>query len=421
MIIHPSILNGTVKAPPSKSSMQRACAAALLRKGVSILHNIGLSEDEKAAISIIQMLGADVQLSSHSMKVVSEGVKPFSNQLHCKESGLCVRMFTPIAALSFDEIIVTGAGSLLSRPMSFFGDIFPQLQIDIVSNRGKLPITLKGPLTPKNIKIDGSMSSQFLTGLLMAYAVCDLAHEVHISVDDLKSKPYIDLTLAILKKFSLNVPFHHNYETFIFQPYSHNSFSETIEYTVEGDWSGASFLLVAGAIAGNASVLGLDKDSVQADKSIIKALQMAGAILDVQKNKIDVTSSKLKAFDFDATDCPDLFPPLVALAANCVGATTIKGVHRLLHKESNRALTLQQEFEKMGVQIFLEDDSMKIIGSNMLGAKINSHGDHRIAMACSVAALRAGTSTFIDSPNVVNKSYPDFFTHLQQLGATIQV
>lgn len=432
--VHPNTLKGEQVAPASKSSMQRACAAALLHRGTTQIFNPGHSNDDLAAIDVIQKLGATVtikqlpneKIKGASMIVHSNGVQPIGSSMNCGESGLGIRMFTPIAALSNQSITIEGKGSLLKRPMHFFDTIFPDLGIEIRSQSGYLPITIKGPLKPANIEVDGSLSSQFLTGLLMAYAATDSTHAV-IVVQDLKSKPYIDLTLSVLNAFGWNVH-HHEYKRFEFL--AHPPLVEKIDYTVEGDWSGAAFLLVAGAIAGPITVKGLQLNSTQADKSVMQALQSAGASIDIQEHAIQIGPAKdstgnhipLKAFEFDATDCPDLFPPLVALAALCNGVTIIQGVNRLAHKESDRGLTLQTEFAKLGIRIELDRDKMLIYGgAGIHGAEVFSQHDHRIAMACGVAALCADGPITITDAEAVNKSYTDFFKHLQHLGAKVDL
>jgi 3-phosphoshikimate 1-carboxyvinyltransferase len=335
-------------------------------------------------------------------------------------------MFTPIAALSDQVITINGTGSLLKRPMHFFDTIFPKLEIEIQSQSGFLPIQIKGPLKPTTIEVDGSLSSQFLTGLLMAYAASDATNAV-IHVQDLKSKPYIDLTLSVLNTFGWNVQ-HHQYERFEFL--AHPPLATHIDYTVEGDWSGAAFLLVAGAISGPISVKGLQMDSTQADKAVMRALKAAGADIHEEEHAITIGPAKdafgkdmlLKAFQFDATDCPDLFPPLVALAAVCDGVTAIHGVSRLAHKESNRGLTLQTEFQKLGIRIELDQDKMMVYGGTGIhGAEVFSQHDHRIAMACGVAALIANGPITITDADAINKSYTDFFKHLQHLGAKVDL
>ena len=434
-IVHPSKLSGSQMAPASKSSMQRACAASLIHIGKTIIHNPGHSNDDLAALDVIQKLGALVEIdnasnvkgNAGSVIVNSNGVKPIGPSMNCGESGLGIRMFTPIAALSHALISIEGKGSLVKRPMHFFDEILPLVGVKVKSQKGFLPIEIQGPLVPANITIDGSLSSQFLTGMLMAYAATE-KQGIEIKVIDLKSKPYIDLTLSVLNAFGWKVE-HTNYESFRFL--AHVPLAPVIEYTVEGDWSGAAFLLVAGAIAGPIKVKGLQLNSTQADKKIMEALISAKANMKQEEDGILIGpsadnsnnySNGLIAFEFDATDCPDLFPPLVALASVCNGITKIKGVSRLAHKESDRGLTLQTEFAKMGVQIDLVGDEMLIHGGALIqSATVFSQHDHRIAMACGVAALVANGPIEITEAEAINKSYTDFFTHLQELGAKVDI
>ena len=422
-IVQPSRLSGTITAPASKSAMQRACAAALLKGGKTILHNPGVSDDDKAALDIIQQLGAIVERVDENIIVRSAGgVHPVSDSINCGESGLSVRMFTSIVALSEKKISVTGRGSLVKRPLSFFNEVLPELGVRCNSNNGLLPLQIQGPLQPRNIEIDGSLSSQFLTGLLFAYAAAD-AGDVTIKVNNLSSKPYIDLTLNLMMKFGLKTPANRNYEEFYYPKksiaeFNHSSFA----YTVEADWSGGAFLLVAGAISGNIKVKGLDVFSTQADKAILQALMHSGAAISVTEEQIEIGEKRLKAFDFNATDCPDLFPPLVALASYCEGTSVIEGVHRLTYKESNRALTLQEEFGKMGIEISFQDDLMLVKGgTGVKSAEVSSWHDHRIAMACAVAALKANAEIIINDAEAVNKSYPQFWEHVQKLNAGVSL
>ena len=428
--VQPSVLSGNIHAPASKSSMQRACAAALVKEGTSVIKNPGISNDDKAALQLIKDLGvfSIEELSNGDLVIISDGIQvKESKAISCGESGLSIRMFTPIAAMSNHEIIINGTGSLLTRPMETFDLVLPQLGVHASSNNGMLPLKIKGPLQPKNIEIDGSLSSQFLTGLLMAFSAAD-AKGVSIKVNQLKSKPYIDLTLAVMTAFGMKVPENRNYEEFYFEDEKHITPFSYQEYTVEGDWSGAAFLLVAGAIAApnRIFVKGLDVFSTQADKAILQALMDSGCIISIQLEVIEVGLPAsglkgLKPFQFNATDCPDLFPPLVALASYCNGTSVIEGVSRLAHKESNRGLTLQEEFAKLGIEIVLQDDLMLVHGgTGVKGATVHSRHDHRIAMACAVAALNASSEVTIEDADAINKSYPNFYEHIQQLGALVQ-
>jgi 3-phosphoshikimate 1-carboxyvinyltransferase len=417
--IYPSLIQGSIRSPRSKSDMQRACAAALLREGVTTIVDPGMSNDDLAALDVIAKLGASVQDFDDKIIVTSNGVHPHQNEINCGESGLGIRMFTPIAALSEADLTIIGKGSLVNRPMDFFDEIFPQLGITIATQAGKLPLHVKGPLVPKNIVVDGSLSSQFLTGLLMAYSASN-AKGVTIEVRDLKSKPYIDLTLRVLHDFGMKVPVVENHEFFAFSADDHCQPKGDFSYEIEGDWSGAAFLFVAGAINNPIVIEGMRADSVQADMKILEAIKDAGALLRQEGNRFEVSPAKLHAFEFDATECPDLFPPLVALAAYCKGVTKIKGVNRLTHKESNRGLTLQDIFGKMGIQIELEGDIMLVHGGVQIkGAKVHSHHDHRIAMAAAVAALGADGPVEIADAEAIDKSYPAFYNDLKLLGVRV--
>jgi len=424
--VHPSGFTGIYTAPASKSAMQRACAAALLRRGTTQLRQPGRSEDDQAALDIISRLGATVTDEGDQIRVVSGGVCPRQDVLHCGESGLSVRMFTPLAALSGRELTITGSGSLLKRPVGFFDEVLPQLGVRCLSTGGLLPLSIRGPLRPADITIDGSLSSQFLTGLLMAYAAAG-ASGVTIRVEDLNSRPYIDLTLAVLRDFGLKVPRNDNYEAFVFGLEAPPPASGSLTYTVEGDWSGGAFGLVAGALCGPVEIRGLDLFSEQADKAILQALMQTGCRLSIRPDVIEIANplpggKGLQPFHFDATQCPDLFPPLVALAAHCAGTSVIEGVGRLAHKESNRALTLQEEFGRMGVTVALHDDLMIIRGGKgPRAAVVSSRHDHRIAMSCAIAALRADGPVVVNDAEAVGKSYPQFWAHLQQAGASVSL
>ena len=422
--IWPSFLKGNLQIPGSKSAMQRAVALAMLHNGKTILSEPGISHDDKAALAIAKSLGAVITpLSDNKLEISgSKAFQPAAEikkqeetlEINCGESGLSMRMFTSIAALYPTPVRITGSGSLLSRPMDFFVDLLPKLGVSISSKDGKAPLDLHGQLIPADIEIYGSLSSQFLTGLLIAFAKA-AKEEVTIKVNNLNSKPYINLTLQLLKKFGYHVT-HNNFELFTIT--LEEISTETIEYRVESDWSSASFLLVAAAINGNLLVTGLDKHSAQADAAILEALLNANVSIQESEEGILIEKSNIEAFDFDATDCPDLFPPLVALAAYANGTSTIKGANRLLHKESNRGLTLQTEFAKLGVQIDLEADEMKIYGTRKIkSADTESHNDHRIAMSLAVAALQADGPIIIKDAEAINKSYPDFYKDLESLGA----
>jgi len=410
--VDPSALKGTVKAPSSKSMTQRAIAAALLADGQSIIHNPSYCDDSLAAMSIAVGLGARIEPSNDKMTVDGTGDLKES-KLNCGESGLAIRMFSPIASLFAEEIILTGANSLRKRPMNMIEEALNQLGVKCSTTCGYLPLTIKGPLKGGRCEIDGSVSSQLLTGLLMALPLAQ--EDSEIKVNNLKSKPYIDMTIQILKSFGVTI---HNKDYSVFRIPGKQKYIPH-DYNVEGDWSGGAFLLVAGAINGELTITGLQQSSRQSDMAILNALNDAGAKMKVSDDLIEISHSPLKAFRFDATHSPDLFPPLVALAAYCDGVSTIKGVSRLIHKESDRAEAIRQEFGKINIKVETEGDIMKVTGGKPEGARVESHEDHRIAMAMAVTALKASGRVYIKDSQSVVKSYPGFFDDMRMLGAIV--
>jgi len=392
-----------IKVPASKSYFQRALAIAALAEGTSILQNITWCDDTIVAKNIVEQLGAELEEDNGILWVYPKKNAISKKDFFAGEAGLSIRMFSPILALNADNYSFTGKGSLLNRPIENIVETLTKLGVDIKSNEGKLPLQINGKLQAAEIEIDGSLGSQLLTGLLIALPL--LEGDSKILVKNLKSKAYIDMTLAIMKKFGAKV-INNNYQEFIIKG---NQKYRGRKYSIEGDWSGAAFLLVAGAISNKIEVENIDTDSQQADKKILDALELAGAKITINENSVLVEKNQLNAFDFDATHCPDLFPPLVSLAAMCKGTTKIMGVNRLIHKESNRAKTLQQEFTKMGINIKLQDDLMFIEGGKIKSATIDSHNDHRIAMAGYLFNILPNINIEILNKDAVNKSYPGFY------------
>ncbi|MEZ5018122.1 MAG: 3-phosphoshikimate 1-carboxyvinyltransferase [Flavipsychrobacter sp.] len=418
--VTPSILNGTIKVPASKSMMQRVCAAALLHKGTCTISNIGTSNDDKAAVNIIEQLGAIVKdVSTSTIEITSDGRIIPQGNIDCGESGLSARLFTVVAALSSYEITITGSGSLLNRSMTPFEDLFQQLDVTIKDFSGKLPITIKGPLKPKTIQVDGSLSSQFLSGLLIAYSFT-AKNKVSIKVTDLVSRPYIDMTLEVLQHFGCQVV-NHNYEEFVVTPVAT---TENLTFDVEGDWSSASFWLVAAAINGVVELKGLNKNSAQADKAILKVLKDTGVDYIVEGGAVSVRSlsSRPNSFSFDATHAPDLFPILAIYAALCNGESAIKGLRRLSQKESDRVVSITAMLERFGVSFSIKEDVLHIKGQQVLSAAtIDSYNDHRIAMAATIGALNADGACVITGAEAVNKSYTDFYKNLIALGGNCTI
>jgi len=411
--VRPSSISGKVTAPASKSLTQRAIAAGLLASGTTVVRNPSFCNDSLAAIKMAEALGAIVS-TDEDMITVKAGLRPASPvTLHCGESGLAMRMFAPIATALGSQTIITGEGSLTGRPVGMIGEALSQFGVTVTTNNGFLPMTISGKINGGIATIDGSTGSQLLTGLLMALPL--LKSDSELTVHHLKSKPYISLTQQLLSDFGIKVE-NHEFKRFNILG---NQLYRAHEYTVEGDWSSAAFLLVAGAVAGEVTVSNLKCDSAQADRMVLDALIKAGVKLTKQDNQVKTARSDLKAFTFDVTDSPDLFPPLAALSSYCRGISRIKGVSRLAHKESDRSKAIIQVLNELHINAYVEGDSMFIEGGDVRGTGVSSHNDHRIVMMEAVMALGCRGEVGITGAEAVSKSYPEFFEALQGLGAVI--
>ncbi len=398
-----------ISVAASKSYLQRALAISALAEGISVLNEVSWCDDSEAARKIIENLGSKISETNRKLSINSKALVFDKLDYNAGEAGLSIRMFSPILALSDKEINFTGEGSLKTRPIDIISNALSQLGVEIKSNKGFLPLKIKGPIQSGNITIDGSLSSQLLTGLLITLPI--LNGDSIIEVHNLKSIPYIDMTLSIIQDFGVSVE---NIKNKTFKIKGNQKYKAT-NYDIEGDWSGGAFFLVYGAIKGKVEVLNLNPNSLQADKAILSALQLAGAKITLKEKSTIVEKEQLNAFNFDATDCPDLFPPLVCLASQCGGISKIKGISRLTHKESDRAKVLQEEFGKIGFDISLKDDNMYVRGGLAKASTINSHNDHRIAMAGGLMNLFCDGEIKIKNKEAVNKSYPNFFKDLEIL------
>ena len=410
-VIQPGKRFGTIAIPASKSDGQRALLAAALSKGESKLINLGESKDELAMLSAIKNLGAKVKQLDESTFVV-KGIQSFPKEaeLNMGESGLGIRLITSVCAAHQGVFMIYGKGSLEKRPLTFFEDTLPLFNAGISSNAGLIPLEITGPMRGSTVELDGSQSSQYISGMMMALPL--LKEDSRIHVKNLNSLPYLQMTLDTLNKFGIEVS-HQNYEDFIVR--GNQNYIPTT-YSIESDWSSASYWLVASALGYNIQLTGLSMTSLQADKNILEAFDAANCLVEFRENKIRINGKNRKPFKFDATHCPDLFPALATFASLCDGKSEIKGVSRLTHKESNRGVVLQEEFANIGVIIILDGDIMHIHGKNSIeGGKVNSHNDHRIAMCFAIAGLFSDDEIEISGAEAVAKSYPTFWVDLEGL------
>jgi 3-phosphoshikimate 1-carboxyvinyltransferase len=420
----PGRIRGTWQATPSKSCSQRALAAALLHKGTTRIKGLGRSDDELRAVEIIGMLGAELNECGNELVIKSRFDELIRNpslptlMLDCGESALCARLFTPLAACLSIPVTITGRGSLLERNLQFPTETFRRLGITLEGMDTRLPLSVRGPLNPTPVEVQAESSSQHLTGLLFAFAMMVKEPTVLIA-QSLNSKPYVQLTIDLLARFGWHIG-QEEADRFVVHPQKTNNYSGEITYDVEGDWSTAAFFLVAGALAGSLTVTGLDVFSAQADKAVLQALMSTGAHLSITEQQITIGApagnQALKPFHFDATHCPDLFPPLAVMAAGCEGISVIEGTARLENKESNRKKTLETLLHSLGVPVKLQDNLMIIEGrKELIGGETESFNDHRLAMAAGIAALRANGPVLIRGAEAVSKSCPDFFRMLDRI------
>lgn len=402
----PGKVEGILRAPASKSLTQRALFLAALAEGESLIRHPSACEDAEAAIRAAHALGASVEREGDTLRV--RGGHPVGGTLDCGESGFCMRAFPPLAALSGEAFRIEGRGSLSMRPVGMMEPPMRALGAQCATEGGLPPIRVRGPLRGGVAQMDGSGTSQFLSGLLMALPLCPGDSELRVS--DLRSRPYVAMTVECVRRSGGHLEHAPDFATFHIpggQRYRAN------ESEVEGDWSGAAFLLVAGALAGAVTVQGLSPDSLQADRSILEALSMAGAEVTWEKAGVIVGRDELRAFEFDATHCPDLFPGLAVLACACPGRSRIAGAGRLRHKESDRAAALVEELGRIGGRLRVEDDILWVEGTGLRGGDADSRSDHRIAMALAVAGLISREGVRIHGENCVAKSYPGFFEALR--------
>ena len=406
--IHPSQVSGEGRPPCSKSYAQRALAAALLSDGETTLSNIELCDDTRYAMNVITGLGASVRQTGPTEYVIRGGLAPITDTINTGESGLATRLFTPIAALCDRRMTITGTGTMLRRPIGMMIDPLRNLGVQVRSN-GYLPITVQGPLRGGETDVEAYVSSQFLTGLLMSLPLAEGDTILH--VEQPNSLPYLAVTVDLASKFRIRME-HNGFREFFIPGGQHY---HPAKLHIEGDWSSAAFMLVAGAIAGEVTAKRMNTLSLQADLAIIQALTKAGAVIITTPDEITVRKRELTGFDFDATQRPDLFPILAVLGANCEGTTHIRGVNRLVYKESNRAEAIVSEYTKLGMDVALEDDVMTVRGGSLSGGTIDSCNDHRIAMAAAIAALAASGPVTITNAQAVTKSYPRFWDDLDSI------
>ncbi len=474
--------HGALQMPCSKSFAQRAIIAAALADGTSHLRGYSPCGDNEAALQVARLLGADVQKDGSEITIkgisASQGslvqildaegqpsvMEDGTPRLHVGESGLLTRMMIPLMTqLCPGKVTFTGEKTLLGRPLTGAKEIMDAFgaEADSSSEVLQVPLTVKGPLKPGRTEISGKHGSQIISGLLMALPFAD--RNSTIVVHEPKSIPYMFITLEVLKKFGIKVGNEMlGGRDFLESDGDWSLCTEMVfkvkgglkykaaDIDLEADWSAAANFLVAGAVFGKVELMGLDTTSLQADLSIMDILMDAGASLsqmDGDRGNITAQRAPMRAFNVDASNCPDLFPIISVLAAFCQGTSRLAGVGRLANKESDRAKAIIEMLTQMGVKAWIEGDEMMIEGHSLAqrllccgndpacqygadpersegvftagllrGGSFTSHHDHRMVMALKVASLGADSPITIDDEQCVGKSFPQFHEAFTEMG-----
>lgn len=429
-----SEIGGVVKAPPSKSYSHRAVILASLANGTSKLYDMLYSEDTLASIRVCEALGAKITRNEDCLEVVGTGGKLHNSSvgpIDLANSGTTLRLMTSVSALSDNEVTLTGDDSLQTRPMGLLMDALWPLGVETESlkDNDKAPILIKPGYRGGETNIMGNVSSQFISSIIISSPLSDNGVTLYV-LPEFKSKPYVNMTLDIMKKFGVNTIKGHylKHETCDKQPQSCRIDEFIVrkqeyiacDYTVEGDYSSASYLLALIAInGGKALIKNLFFDSKQGDKYILDILQKMGATIIRGEDYVEIVSDgNLKAIDVNLANAPDLLITVAVLAAMAEGTTNITGVAHARVKETDRIDTTCRELEKLGCKLVEREDGMSITGGVTSGV-VDSHGDHRLAMAFSLIGLKHEIE--ITNGEVFDVSFPNFIEAMAELGFELEL
>lgn len=395
--ILPSKTSGEVSAPPSKSFAHRYLIGSVLSRGKCVIKNIADSDDISATLSCIEQLGGSVTKDGNIVTVIPTNEKQIENAVFdCKESGSTLRFFIPVVlATGAKNCTFLGSERLLARGIKEYEKLFENSDVTIKSDEKSIEVN--GTLSAGNYEISGEVSSQYTTGMLFALSVLSGKSTLKIT-GNAESRAYVDMTIKVLKDFGADIT---ETEKNFFEINGKGRLSPG-EFTVEGDWSNAAFLIALSRLLGTISISGLNENSVQGDRFCTAAFDA----LDGENAEIDLK------------DCPDLAPILFSYAAYKNGGKFIN-TRRLRVKESDRANVMAEELKKFGANVKVYENSVEIEKTQLKPpiVPLCGHNDHRIVMALSVLAVVFGAE--IDGAEAVNKSYPDFFRVIKKAGVNV--
>ena len=402
--------------PPSKSAAHRAIICASLAKGKSIISPVDLSNDIKATIECMQRLGAYIEINGDTLTV--DGTNTFSNRkgcLDCGESGSTLRFLIPVCAAGGVNAEFVGHGKLPERPIGIYLECLPEKNVEC-RTKGGLPLEIFGQLQSGVYRVAGNISSQFITGLLLALPLLNGDSEI-ILTTELQSSSYIDMTTDIMKSFGVYAE-----RTETGWKISGGQAYKPQCFTVEGDWSQAAFFMTAAALDGKITINNLDVNSRQGDKECLEIYKKFGARITEDNGNITIENNILKGIEIDVKNIPDMVPALAVTAAFAEGVTVIKGAERLRIKECDRLAAMADGLSRLGADIKETKDGFIITGVKSLhGGEVRGYNDHRIVMSLAVAAAYADGDVIISDMESINKSYPKFFEDHRKLGGIADV
>jgi 3-phosphoshikimate 1-carboxyvinyltransferase len=418
-----SRVRGTARVPPSKSYTHRAILAAGYADGALVRSPL-VSADTRATANAVDALGGDADRVDGHWEVTSFGDTPDvpADVVDCANSGTTMRLVTGAAALADGTTVLTGDSSLRSRPQGPLLAAIEELGGSARSTQrnGQAPLVVDGPIEGGNVQLPGDVSSQFVTSLLMAGALTERGIGIELTTE-LKSAPYVDITLDVLEAFGVDaekrrdgyrVPGDQSYEP------------REGEYTVPGDFSSASYLLAAGVLTADEEIVVEGAyPSAQGDTAIVDILRQMGADIEWRERDgiVIVQRSDLDGVVVDVSDTPDLLPTLAVLGAAASGTTRITNAEHVRYKETDRVSAMTEALEKLGAYVEEHPAELGVDGdrSDLVGARVDGRGDHRLVMALSVAGLVAEGDTTVEGAEHVDVSFPEFFDVLYDLGADV--
>lgn len=413
--IKPTAICGEVSAVASKSDAHRAIICSALADGNTTIRISHISKDIEATLNCIKEMGADFIRNDNLYEISPIKERKINPILDCGESGSTLRFLLPVLSALGRGATFVGHGRLPERPMG--------LIVDLLKNHGnefsshKLPITVSGKTEAGDFSVAGDVSSQFISGLLFALPM--LAEKSTIKlISALQSSAYVDMTLNVLNKFGADIE--RSGDEFLINPIG--TYKSPKEYIVEGDWSNAAFFMVMGALGGEITIKNLSLNSSQSDKRILDILKLSGVKFETSAGAIRVYKSKIKPFDYDVSQCPDLFPIMSILACGAEGKSTLYNAKRLRIKESDRITTTKELILNLGGRAEETEDSLTIYGNGKLeGGRVNSANDHRIAMSAFAASSISGGCVVLERAEAMDKSYPSFIEDFRSLGGMASV